>query len=137
MQQYIREKTKFGTCPFLAYRFRYVMLEKENALEDKLTAEQENSEQLQEINIASNKFVPHTFLNFLGKQNILEASLCDFDNGFSLYSSKKFAKAVAGFEAVFVKPSDLAAQRFKDKAIYYLTYSVGDEWTVAEVMEKK
>ena len=40
--------------------------------------EQEKAEQLQKINIASAKFVPTTFLNFLGKQNILEATLGDY-----------------------------------------------------------
>ena len=66
------------TTMALAFRFRMEILNKKSALEDKLTVEQQNSEQLQKINIASNKFVPQTFLNFLGKQNILEATLGDF-----------------------------------------------------------
>lgn len=62
----------------LAYRFRYIILDKKAALEDKLLAEQSNSKQLQLINEASNKFVPQKFLKFLDKKNILEAYLGDF-----------------------------------------------------------
>ena len=40
--------------------------------------EQQKSKQLQRISIASNKFVPTTFLNFLGKSNILDATLGDY-----------------------------------------------------------
>ncbi len=40
--------------------------------------EYQKSKQLREINIVSNKFVPKTFLNFLGKTNILDATLGDY-----------------------------------------------------------
>ena len=40
--------------------------------------EYQKSKQLREINIVSNKFVPTTFLNFLGKKNILDATLGDY-----------------------------------------------------------
>ena len=38
----------------------------------------EKSKQLRQINIVSNKFVPKTFLKFLGKNNILDATLGDY-----------------------------------------------------------
>jgi len=40
--------------------------------------EQQKTKQLRQINIVSNKFVPKTFLNFLGKSNILDATLGDY-----------------------------------------------------------
>ena len=40
--------------------------------------EQQKTKQLRQINIVSNKFVPKTFLNFLGKNNILDATLGDY-----------------------------------------------------------
>lgn len=40
--------------------------------------EEEKANQLRKINIASSKFVPKTFLNFLGKENILDATLGDY-----------------------------------------------------------
>jgi len=40
--------------------------------------EQQKTKQLRLINIVSNKFVPKTFLNFLGKSNILDATLGDY-----------------------------------------------------------
>ena len=62
----------------LAYRFRLLTQERKTALEEKLNAEFKNSQQLKKINAASNKFVPQTFLNFLGKKNILDATLGDY-----------------------------------------------------------
>lgn len=62
----------------LAYRFKIVTLERAEALQKKLNIEKQQTEQLQKINIASNAFVPQTFLNFLGKKNILDATLGDF-----------------------------------------------------------
>ena len=53
----------------LAYRFKIVTLERAEALQKKLNIEKQQTEQLQKINIASNAFVPQTFLNFLGKKN--------------------------------------------------------------------
>lgn len=55
----------------LAYRFRLM-----NDMKEK--AQAEKTDQLQAINTASAKFVPSTFLNFLGKKNILDATLGDF-----------------------------------------------------------
>lgn len=69
----------------LAYRFHLLNIQKEKAQQqqlnlerEKLTLEKEKSTQLEQINIASAKFVPTAFLNFLGKQNILDATLGDF-----------------------------------------------------------
>lgn len=62
----------------LAYRFKVISNQREEAIEEKLTAESERLHQLEQINIASNKFVPQTFLNFLGKKNILDATLGDY-----------------------------------------------------------
>jgi len=62
----------------LAFRFKVLLEQKESALEDKFQAEIKNSEQLKQINAASNRFVPQTFLSFLGKNNILEAALGDY-----------------------------------------------------------
>lgn len=61
----------------LAYRFRVVFYEKEEAMTEKLNAEVKNSTKLKKINTAFNKFVPQTFLNFLGKKSILDVHLGD------------------------------------------------------------
>lgn len=61
----------------LAYRFVIVNDQKEAVLLEKVKIEKLNSEQLQKINAASNKFVPNAFLSFLGKKNILQAALGD------------------------------------------------------------
>jgi len=61
----------------IIYRFIMVNDQKENMLREKITAEQLNAEQLERINTASNKFVPNAFLNFLGRKNILNATLGD------------------------------------------------------------
>ena len=55
----------------LTYRFKLMNMQRE-------LAQQEKTEQLQRINTASAKFVPSTFLKFLGKKNILDATLGDY-----------------------------------------------------------
>jgi hypothetical protein len=62
----------------LAYRFRLLSGQKEAAVQEKLKAEAEKLHQLEKLNAASAKFVPSAFLHFLGKQNILEATLGDY-----------------------------------------------------------
>ncbi|MEM7162327.1 MAG: adenylate/guanylate cyclase domain-containing protein [Bacteroidota bacterium] len=62
----------------LAYRRQLQANEKAAAEKQLLISEIEKAEQLQKINSASSKFVPSTFLNFLGKENILEATLGDY-----------------------------------------------------------
>lgn len=66
---------QFGlvTVLTLALAYRFQLLNKE-----KNKAQEERSLQLERINIASSKFVPKTFLNFLGKENILDATLGDY-----------------------------------------------------------
>ncbi len=61
----------------LAHRFVIIHNQKEAALVEKIEAEKQNIDQLHKINSASNKFVPNAFLNFIGKSNILEATLGD------------------------------------------------------------
>ena len=55
----------------------YVSLKFKEIIQERINAEQEKTKQLQAINAASAKFVPSTFLNFLGKKNILDATLGD------------------------------------------------------------
>ncbi len=82
LQKVLRLLVSFGfvvtLALALAYRFILLNQQRENAMQEKLKTEKENMEQLTRINIASNKFVPQTFLQFLGKKNILEAELGEF-----------------------------------------------------------
>lgn len=56
----------------------YVSLRFKQIIKQKLDAQNEINKQLQAINAASAKFVPSQFLNFLGKNNILDATLGDY-----------------------------------------------------------
>ena len=56
---------------YVSLRFREIILERVNI-------QLEKTQQLEAINIASAKFVPSIFLNFLGKKNILDATLGDY-----------------------------------------------------------
>ena len=71
----------FGAVEAIVFSFaladKYDMMQKD-ITRVKIEKEQEKSEQLRKINIASSKFVPSPFLNFLGKENILEATLGDY-----------------------------------------------------------
>ncbi|MEM8887423.1 MAG: adenylate/guanylate cyclase domain-containing protein [Bacteroidota bacterium] len=62
----------------LAYWRQLKAKDKEAAERQLLINEQEKAEQLEKINTASAKFVPSTFLNFLGKENILDARLGEY-----------------------------------------------------------
>jgi len=55
----------------------YVSLRFKEIIQEKINAQAEKNKQLQAINAASAKFVPAPFLNFLGKNNILDAALGD------------------------------------------------------------
>ncbi len=56
----------------------YVSLRFREIIQERVNVQREKTQQLEAINAASAKFVPSTFLNFLGKKNILDATLGDY-----------------------------------------------------------
>ena len=56
----------------------YVSLRFQEIIQERVNAQRERTQQLEAVNAASAKFVPSTFLNFLGKKNILDATLGDY-----------------------------------------------------------
>gem|GEM_PF-5586912 len=63
---------------YTALRFNEINKAVELQAQKVVQVSEEKAVQLQKINAASAKFVPSTFLNFLGKENILEATLGDY-----------------------------------------------------------
>lgn len=63
---------------YTSLRFKEISVEVQAKAKDILRMSEEKATQLEKINAASAKFVPATFLNFLGKENILDATLGDY-----------------------------------------------------------
>lgn len=63
---------------YTALRFKEINTEVQTKAYEVVRISEEKAIQLQKINTASAKFVPSTFLNFLGKENILDATLGDY-----------------------------------------------------------
>ncbi len=63
---------------YTSLRFKEINTEVKMNAKEILKVSEEKAVQLKKINAASAKFVPRTFLNFLGKENILDATLGDY-----------------------------------------------------------
>lgn len=63
---------------YTSLRFKEINQEVQVNAKEVIRVSEEKADQLEKINAASAKFVPTTFLNFLGKKNILDATLGDY-----------------------------------------------------------
>ena len=68
----------FSLLVYVSIRFKETILDAQTNTAKVVQVSEEKAAQLQKINVASAKFVPSTFLNFLGKENILDATLGDY-----------------------------------------------------------